>query len=264
MWIELCGQKLEKAGEKDQKFDLHTHTVFSDGRDTAEDMVREALERGMTCYGISDHSYVPWDECGMSRENTERCRAEIERLKKAYAGRITILRGLERDYYSDDFGDYDYVIGSVHWIGMPDGHHLPVDWTAEKLESGVNRYFGGDWYAMAESYYAMEADVVRRTQCDIIGHFDLVAKFNEGNRFFREEDPRYTAAWKKAADQLLETGKIFEINTGAMSRGYRTDPYPARPIRQYLREQGAKMMLSSDAHRRENIGFGFSEFTEQE
>ncbi len=260
MKLEFCGLTLEGAGEAGQAFDLHTHTVFSDGRNTAEEMACAALEKGMTCLGISDHSYVPWDDCGMSRENTERCREETERLKRAYDGRIRILRGLERDYYSDDFGSYDYVIGSVHWVEMADGHHLPVDWTPEKLRADTEKYFAGDYYAMAEAYFALEADVVRRTKCDIIGHFDLVAKFNEGNRFFREEDPRYTAAWQKAADQLLETGKIFEINTGALSRGYRSDPYPAAPIRDYLRRRGARMILSSDAHRKENIGYGFENF----
>ncbi len=258
--LDFCGLKLLSAGERGQKFDLHTHSAFSDGKDPAEEMVRAALEKGMTCYGISDHSYVPWDDCGMSRESTAKCREEMERLRAKYAGRIHLLRGLERDWFSDDFGDYDYVIGSVHWIEMPDGHHLPVDWTAEKLRLGVDKYFGGDFYAMAESYFDMAGRVVEKTKCDIIGHFDLVAKFNEGNGLFREDHPRYVSAWQRAADRLLETGRIFEINTGALSRGYRSDPYPARPIRAYLREKGAKMILSSDAHRKENIGYGFAGF----
>ncbi len=260
MKLELCGAELKGAGEAGQAFDLHTHTAFSDGADSAEDMVRSALDRGLFCIGLSDHSHVSWDDCGMTGENTEAYREEAGRLKRAYDGRIRVLCGLERDYYSDDFRTYDYVIGSVHWMEMPDGHHLSVDWTPEKLQRDTEKYFGGDWYAMAEAYYALEADVVRRTRCDIIGHFDLVAKFNEGNRFFREDDPRYTAAWQRAADALLETGKPFEINTGALARGYRTDPYPARPIRAYLRERGAALLLSSDAHRKENLCYGFQNF----
>ena len=243
-------------------YDLHTHTVFSDGACTAEEMISAALEKGLTCLGFSDHSHVFWDECGMSRESTAAYRAEIARLKPLYADRIRILCGLERDYDSDDDGRYDYVIGSVHWLTMPDGHHLPVDWTEEKLRAGVEKYFGGDWYALAEAFYAKEADVVRKTRCDVIGHFDLLTKFNEGGRCFDETHPRYRKAWQAAADTLLATGKAFEVNTGAMSRGWRTDPYPSEEIREYLAARGAGMLLSSDAHRKEHLAFCFERYPE--
>lgn len=238
-------------------FDLHTHTVFSDGHDTAEEMVLSAIDKGLVCLGISDHSFVEMDYSSIKAENIEAYRKEMARLKEVYRDRIKILCGLERDYYSEDFRDYDYVIGSVHWVMMPDGHHMTIDWTPDKLAHDVEKYFGGDWYAMAEAYYALEADVIRKTKCDIVGHFDLVTKFNEKGHFFDTDHPRYVAAWQKAADELLRAGIPFEINTGAMSRGYTTEPYPARPIREYLLAHGATLILSSDAHRKENIAFGF-------
>ena len=105
--------------------------------------------------------------------------------------------------------------------------------------------------------------MARKTECDIIGHFDLVSKFNEKQGWFDEGHPRYTAAWRKAADALLRTGKPFEINTGAISRGYRTDAYPARPIREYIRQRGGRLILSSDAHRKEHIAFAFERFEEE-
>ena len=243
--------------------DLHMHTIFSDGADSAEDMVLEAIRKGFCCIGFSDHSHLDWDECGMSRENTEAYRREIERLKVLYTGRIRILCGLERDYYSDDDLGYDFVIGSVHFIRMPDGYPICVDWDPDRLEKDVRRYFGGDWYAYAEAYYSLVEDVVRKTGCDIIGHFDLLTKFNEGNRYFDIRHPRYVHAWRKAADRLMETGKIFEVNTGALSRGYRTDPYPGTEIRAYLAAGGARMILSSDAHRKENIGFAFEKYEKE-
>ena len=238
--------------------DLHMHTVFSDGENTPEEMVEEALRLGLDTVGISDHSHL--DPCGMTTEATARYRAEMARLKEKYAGRIRVLCGLERDFISDDFAPYDYVIGSVHLLTMADGRHVSVDWTAEKQREGVEKYFGGDWYAFAEAYYATEARVAEVTKCDIIGHFDLVTKFNERENWFDVNHPRYTAAWQGAAEALLRTGKPFEVNTGAISRGYRTDAYPARPIREYLRGRGAKLILSSDAHRKENIAFAFDRF----
>lgn len=240
--------------------DLHMHTVFSDGKNTPEEMILQALGMGMDCIGISDHSHAESDECGMTPEGTQAYRAEMARLKAGYAGRIRVLCGLERDFYSDDFGQYDYVIGSVHSMRMPDGHYLCVDWEAERLRADTEKYFGGDWYAMTAAYYDLVSRVAEVTKCDIIGHFDLVTKFNEGDKLFSTADPRYIASWQQAADRLLKTGKPFEINTGAISRGYRTGPYPAPDIREYIRERGGKLILSSDSHQKETIAFRFSEY----
>ena len=239
-------------------FDLHMHTIWSDGTNTAEEMVQEAIRKGLETIGISDHS--SGDPCGMTLEQSVDYRAEIAALKEKYAGQIRVLCGLERDYFTDDFADYDYTIGSVHWLAMPDGHHVPVDYMAEKLREGADKYFGGDFYALAEAYYAMMAKVVEVTKCDIIGHFDLITKFIEQDPAFDTNHPRYVKAWQQAADELLKTGKPFEVNTGAISRGYRTTPYPAKEIRDYIREHGGKLIMSSDAHAKENIAFRFDEW----
>ena len=239
-------------------FDLHMHTIWSDGTNTAEEMVQEAIRKGLETVGISDHS--SGDPCGMTLEQSVEYRAEIARLKEKYAGQIHVLCGLERDYFTDDFADYDYTIGSVHWLAMPDGHHVPIDYMAEKLREGADKYFGGDFYALAEAYYAMMAKVVEVTKCDIIGHFDLITKFIEQDPAFDTNHPRYVKAWQQAADELLKTGKPFEVNTGAISRGYRTTPYPAKEIRDYIREHGGKLIMSSDAHAKENIAFRFDEW----
>ena len=239
-------------------FDLHMHTIWSDGTNTAEEMVQEAIRKGLETVGISDHS--SGDPCGMTLEQSVDYRAEIAALKEKYAGQIRVLCGLERDYFTDDFADYDYTIGSVHWLAMPDGHHVPIDYMAEKLREGADKYFGGDFYALAEAYYAMMAKVVEVTKCDIIGHFDLITKFIEQDPAFDTNHPRYVKAWQQAADELLKTGKPFEVNTGAISRGYRTTPYPAKEIRDYIREHGGKLIMSSDAHAKENIAFRFDEW----
>ncbi len=238
--------------------DLHMHTVFSDGKNTPEEMVEEAIRRGLDTVGISDHS--SGDPCGMTLAQSVEYRAEIGRLKAKYAGRIRVLCGLERDYLTDDFADYDYTIGSVHWLKMPDGHRVAIDWTAEKQREGVEKYFGGDWYAFAEAYYATVSRVVEVTRCDIIGHFDLITKFMEQTPCFDVHHPRYIRAWQGACDALLKTGRPFEINTGAISRGYRTGPYPDGEIRNYIRQHGGKMLLSSDAHAKEHIAFMFEKW----
>ena len=160
---------MKAEGARAGFFDLHMHTRYSDGKDTPEEMILAAAEQGMTCAGISDHSHTEGDECGMTPEGTIAFRAEMDQLKRNYAGKIRVLCGLERDYYSDDGLDYDYVIGSVHFLRMADGGRVHVDWTAEKQREGVRRYFEGDWYAFAEAYYGLVSRVVEVTKCDIIG-----------------------------------------------------------------------------------------------
>lgn len=240
--------------------DYHTHTNLSDGADTPEAMVLAAIERGMDEYGISDHAHTPFNETYCLRKGGEAAyRAELARLKEKYRGRIRLLCGMEQDYWAPVPAEgYDYVIGSVHFLKLGEDF-LSVDDTPEVLPAGIDRYFGGDPYAAAEEYYRLVADVVRKTGADIIAHFDLIAKFNEVRPFFDEHHPRYVAAWKRAADALLKTGKPFEINMGAIARGVRSVPYPSPEILDYLRARGAKLILSSDAHRKENLCFRFEE-----
>ena len=242
-------------------FDLHMHTTWSDGKNTPEEMILEAIRLGLETVGISDHS--SGDPCGMTLEQSADYRAEIAALKEKYAGQIRVLCGLERDFLTDDFNEYDYTIGSVHWLPMPDGHRVSIDWTPEKLREGAEKYFGGDFYALAEAYYAAVARVVEVTKCDIIGHFDLVSKFIEVDPAFDVKHPRYVKAWQQAADELLKTGKPFEMNTGAMSRGYRTEPYPAKDIRDYIRQRGGKLILSSDSHQKETIAYRFRDYEQE-
>ncbi|MBO4733172.1 MAG: hypothetical protein J5662_01715, partial [Clostridia bacterium] len=80
---------------------------------------------------------------------------------------------------------------------------------------------------------------------------------------FDTNHPRYVKAWRTAADKLIKTGKPFEINMGAMAKGLTTAPYPSEEIIKYLKEQGAKFILASDAHRKENIGYMFNEFCKE-
>ena len=96
-----------------------------------------------------------------------------------------------------------------------------------------------------------------RTRCRIVGHFDLFTKYNEDDGLFDTAHPRYRAAWRSAADRLIGTGIPFELNTGAISRGVRKDPYPSEEILSYLGSRGAPVVLSSDAHAASDIMYSF-------
>ena len=255
--------------------DLHMHTCYCDGSAAPEDMVISAIEKGLNTVGISGHSYTFFDEsyC-MQKAAVPRYLAECRYLRAKYFDRIHVLCGVEQDYYSDyPTDEFDYVIGSVHYVKV-DEEYIPVDESVAILQDAVEKHFNGDSYALCELYFATVADVVNKTDCDIIGHFDLISKFIEvgddacdvphtgdsANAIFDVNHPRYVAAWQKAVDTLLKLNVPFEINTGAISRGYRTSPYPSEDMIAYIKEHGGRFVLSSDAHSTDTIAYRFEDY----
>ena len=240
------------------KADYHMHTTYSDGDNTPEEMVLKAIDLGLDEVGISDHSYVSFDpDYCMQPDATDSYKAEVAALREKYADQIKVLCGIEQDYYSDLRAEgFDYIIGSVHYLYL-NGQYVSIDEYPEDVPSAADKYFGGDVLALCEEFYKTLADVVNKTGADIIGHFDLVSKYNEYNTLFDSNDPRYIKAWQTAADALIETGRPFEINTGAMSKGRRSEPYPSFAQIKYIKEKGGRFVLSSDAHNSENICFFF-------
>ena len=237
--------------------DYHCHSRFSDGADTLEEMVQAALSQGMEALGFSEHSYAEFDlACCMPLGQEQVYLSSVRSLAEQYRGKIKLYAGIEQDFYAPPpRAAYDYVIGSVHDL-LIDGSYYCVDWKEEFLRQAAQALHG-DMLSVAECYFRTVAQVVEKTHCQLIGHFDLVAKLNGRYRLFDETDPRYMAAWQAAAEQLLATGVPFEVNTGAMSRGYRQVAYPAPPILRWLAERGARFVLSSDSHRADTLMYDF-------
>ena len=241
--------------------DLHMHTTYCDGRNTPEEMVLAAIGMGMKCIGFSEHSHVAFDSGGgMAEEDIQEYCSDVASLREKYRGIIDIRCGIEKDFYSlQDTSSFDYVIGSVHYV-KKDGIYISIDETSELLEKGVKEHYAGDIYSLAEDYYDNVAHVVEQTGADIIGHFDLITKYIESGAELDTDDPRYTSAWQYAADRLVKCGKPFEINTGAIARGWRSAPYPDIRIIEYIREHGGSFVLSSDSHSTDTIAFGFDRY----
>ena len=240
--------------------DYHVHTVFSDGKDTPETVAEAAVQKGFAALGFSDHGHTDFDlSYCMPRERYAEYRTRINTLKERYAGKLTIFCGVEQDGFSEEPTDgFDYVIGSLHYMKL-DGEYIEVDGSADILKAAAEQHFGGDLLSVTECYYETLAERIPRTKPDLIGHFDLISKFNEGGALFPSSDERYRKAWQAAADALLALHVPFEVNTGAMSRGYRTKPYPSAEMLRYLAEKGGKFLLSSDSHSAGTLGFAFED-----
>ena len=76
-----------------------------------------------------------------------------------------------------------------------------------------------------------------------------------------EEDRAYRSAAREALEAALATTNIIEMKTGAISRGYKA-LYPAGFLFDTVRENGGKILLSSDSHSKQNLTFYFDEALE--
>lgn len=238
---------------------LHTHSLFCDGKDTLEEMVLAAIDKGFDSIGFSGHSYMDvYDEFSMDEEKTAAYRAQIRHLQQVYGERISIFCGLEKDNYTKVSTEgYDYLIGSVHCFRHR-GQLVFVDWTVEKTWDAIHKLFDGDGIAYAAAYFDAVAELPKYGGFDILGHFDLVTKFIEREPdMFDTADPRYRDAAVRALEALAGKVRFFEVNTGAISRGYRTTPYPDPFLLQQMKRLGFSAVISSDCHDRNFLDCGY-------
>ena len=240
---------------------VHTHSTLCDGRSTLAEMAAAAFEAGAVSFGASGHSHteIPWDRGCVLPADPAAYRAEVLRLREEYAGRMDVLLGIEQDSLTDQpVPDWaDYWIGSVHNLRRPGGF-ASVDYSPEKLEEDCRALFQGDFLEMAAAYYA-EAAAMAARRPTILGHIDLVTKFNEGGALFDESDPRYRTAALDALHAADPAATLLEINTGAMSRGYRSAPYPAPFLLEAWRDMGGRIILTADAHSADAIVYGYDQ-----
>jgi histidinol-phosphatase (PHP family) len=205
------------------KANYHTHTKYSDGKNTMEEMIRTAIDKGFTSLGFSDHSYTWFDEsyC-IKRENETAYRRELAECKNKYSGIIDLFSGIELDCDGDSPDhSYDYILGSVHYVKVK-GEYFPVDLSADCQRKIVADCFGGNYIDMAKSYFEHSAEIISAKKPDIVGHFDLITKYS----LFDTENPSYRDAALEALREIMKHCKRFELNTGAIARGLRTTPYP--------------------------------------
>ena len=244
--------------------DYHVHTVYSDGKNTPEEVVLYAIEKGANELGFSDHSYTFFDRsyC-IKKSEIKKYVKEINVLKEKYKDSIKIKVGVEQDFYSKtSVKPFDYAIGSAHYL-YKDGGYYEIDGGKEKFINVVKEHFEGDYYSACEQYFNTISKFAKRDEISFIGHFDLIAKYNGNKELFDENNTRYIKAYKRAVDILVKAGKTFEINTGAYRKKLRSMPYPAKPIIKYIKSKGGKFILSSDAHRKEDLFFAFTEFEKE-
>ena len=251
-------------------YDFHMHTLFCDGNNTPEQMADAAYKKGFAAIGFSTHSAWPVTTgCEMHPSRFDDYKKEVLHVKELYAGKMDVFFGLEIDYmphvttahhpFYKEF-NLDYSIGSIHYVHNPDKPELgcfAIDHTVEHVAAGIRDVFGGDSKKAVQAYFSEERDMIATGGFDIIGHIDLVKKRNEPLKLFSENDSWYVNELKATAEAAAKSGKFVEINTGGMSRGAINTPYPSQYFLELLKALNVPIVINSDAHSTEHIGYAF-------
>lgn len=235
-----------------KKQNLHTHTNFCDGKNTAEEMVLSAIDKGYDSLGFSAHIKTSFPSVAL--KDKDGYVQEILRLKQKYDDKIEIYLGAEFDLYSvDNVKDYEYTIGSVHF-DIVDGKVISYDDKYDKVKHYVDTFFSGNGIEFAKKYYQAVKRLPDAFNFDIVGHLDVVTKHNEKHNLFDDNHPEYIESALDALHYLIKRGKkLFEINLGGITRGYKTCPYPSNFLLKEMVNAGCEFVITSDAHKTENL-----------
>jgi histidinol-phosphatase (PHP family) len=167
--------------------------------------------------------------------------------------RTTPLRlGLEADFVPGaedrianllDGHDFDYVVGSVHFLGDQAVDHDGYDiWEAD-----------GDPDAVWRRYFETLAETARSGLFDILAHPDLVKMWGRA-RPHPERDPRFY--YEPAVEAIAESGIAVEVSTAGLRKPVE-EIYPAPALATMCVEAGAAFSLSSDAHVPADVGHAY-------
>lgn len=230
------------------------------------DVVQAAVERGFTHYGLSEH--CPRDDVkflypeevagGPARlaELFDDYMKEARAAQQAFADRIDVLVGFEterlplqswaarmeglRQRYQPDF-----IIGSVHDV---DG--IWVDYSAEMTEQAAQACGGRD--ALHIKYFAALTDLVVTLRPEVVGHLDLVRKFDGPHAAFSDAALREA---ERTLEAIASVGAVLDVNPGAHRRGL-SPVYPLPTLLKSARRMGVGVTLGDDGHGPHDVGVG--------
>ncbi len=255
-----------------QLFNLHTHSIFSDGKSTAEEVVQEAIRQGLKILGFSDHSPVPFENSFAIKNNeVNNYITTIKSLKEKYKDQIDIYCSMEMDFIPGIVKDFkktkeelnlDYMIGSVHLVGNNIDRLWFIDGSkVETYDEGLFKYYDGDIKKGVRAFFHQYNKMIETEEFDIVGHFDKIKMHNRG-RYFSENDKWYRDYLMETLTLIKEKSLIVEVNTRGIYKKRSDDFYPSAWLFPIMREMNIPVVISSDSHRAEELTLCFKEAEE--
>lgn len=229
----------------------HTHTpLCRHAEGEPEAYVEAALAARLTEYGVSDHAPQrpePYDDWRMLEAELPAYFAWIERARAHAAGRIPVRAGLECDWLEGcgdwiaelaSRYDWDYLIGSVHYLG---------DWDFDNPKWLGNVWKDADVEEVWSRYWATYARMAESGLFDILGHPDLIKKFG-----YRPEGD-LSRFYEPVIDAIAAAGCAIEINTAGWHKPC-AEAYPSSGFLELACSAGVPLVISTDAHHPDEVG----------
>lgn len=235
--------------------DYHTHTER--GPYTVEwlsKFLTVAKAAGIEEYGVSEHGYrfkqtrELFDNPWTAARRTEDLDEYWQMVQDARKAGLQVKFGIEMDYIpgtNTELRDFiktypfDYVIGSIHWLGdfgFDLAENLPT-WEKTNVKDAYNQYF------------EILTELAESRLFDIIGHPDVIKVFGH-----EPDDQAFLDGWyERLARTFAANGQVAEVSTAGLRKPV-NKMYPAPNFLRALAAHNVPVSLSSDAHRPEDVG----------
>lgn len=238
--------------------DYHTHTArCGHAEGCMEAYVEAAIAAGLKEYGFSDHIPMYWlpeaqrdPGVAMPMHELEDYVTDVLRLRDRYP-EIPIRLGVEADFIPGWEAElvrvlepypWDYVIGSVHFIG---------DWACDD-PARTERYAEWDISELYAKFFALELMAARSGLFDILAHIDLIKKF--GHRPSSDLGRLYA----DVAEGIAQAGVAIELSTAGLRKPVK-EVYPNPALLTECCRRGVPIVISSDAHAPAEVAWGFAD-----
>lgn len=222
--------------------DLHVHTEFScDSEAKMEQYAEAALAKGINTLCFTDHVDLNPNDYGYNYYAPDRYFENYRKVRDKYAGRVKLLAGIEfgePHLYADKLKElsvypYDYIIGSIHWIG----DMFPCQKVREQ-------YSAKEFYTL---YWEEVLKTVKHGGFDALGHIDFPKRYY-GEIYYEETKVR------EIFKHLLDKDMVIEINTSSLRKGH-SETMPGDELLAMYKDCGGRYItVGSDAHEVPDVG----------
>ena len=251
------------------KCNYHTHSHFCDGKENMRFFVEKAVELKFDHLGFSSHAPISvLYDFTLTEDEIPNYVAEIEHYQRKYP-QLKIFKGLECDFIPEvtrNFSYYknkyqlDYIIGGVHLVKVPNSNDI---WfidgpKRETYDAGIAQFFNHDIKKAVTCFWEQSYEMMETQKFDIIAHLDKIKMHNQ-DRFFKEDEDWYVKLVDHAVELIIEKQLIVEINSRGIYRLRCKDFYPSDYILKKLAKAKTPMVISSDAHKAEELSLLYEE-----
>lgn len=236
--------------------DYHVHTRYCrHASGEVKEYVIEGINKGLKEIGISDHypmSHLPqlsYNDYSMDLQEFPSYKREVNQLKKIFNSKIDVKLGAEVDYLKAEEStlrknlaseDVDYLMGVIHLLD---------NWIIDDPRN-THKYLEYDLNAFYNKYFDEIQNLIRSGLFDIVGHIDVIKKFNH---IPEEGIERYIMP---CLESIADKELCLEVNTSGIDRPVK-DTYPGKKFFKIMFDMGIQITLGSDAHQPSEVGRHF-------